>query len=69
MDDETKQTKIRILYAFHKVQVRRAFHAFRNPCNLNATIEKQPTVPFLTGIYDYNIAAVEKPSKLLWRPN
>ena len=42
-------------------------HAFRSPCNLNASIGKQPTVTFSTDIY--TPVALEERSKLIWRPN
>ena len=42
-------------------------YAFRSPCNVNASIGKQPTVTFSTGIY--TPVVVEERSKLIWRPN
>ena len=54
-----------ILYYYILLQC--VVHAFRSPCNVNASIGKQPTVTFSTGIY--TPVAVEERSKLIWRPN
>lgn len=42
-------------------------HAFRSPCNMNASTGKQPKVTFPTGIY--TPMAAEERSILIWRPN
>lgn len=57
------------LFIFTQILLQCLVHAIRSPCNLNASIEKQPTLTLETGIY--TPMAVEERSKqhVIWRPN
>lgn len=54
---------------FYKLITTKYVYASKGLCNLNASIGKQPTITFSTGIYIYIPVVVEERSKLIWQPH
>lgn len=54
---------------FFKLITTKYVYACKSLCILKASIGKQPTITFSTGIYIYIPVVVEERSKLIWRPH